>query len=293
MAQQPSFAATERIAYVGADDRVHVMSVTGGDDVALPTRGEAWSPRWSQVTGEIVFEQHLSTGPTISQLSVVDPATEAVRVLVPPELRVNYPPQEYWAYNFPQFTTDGSAVVYKKASSTRHNHAYMRVPAQGGPPAEIAGFGFFTRSSAFDISPADGRIAITENGLDAEAGSSRLVVANPDGSNSQVVLPLGSAYYHRPVWTPDGRMIAVAQDREPTAIWTLVLVDPGTKAQHALGNIPRESQYTFSPDGSRMVLSAGDTKQLRVIELANFNEQRPIGYGRMPSWELRRLVNGS
>ncbi len=278
-----------RIAYVGTDKQVHVTNTDGSGDTTFPTRGPASSPRWSPTSGKIVYGEELGSSPYRNQIVVLDPASRVSRVLVAPEVRSGdalHPPVEYWRYDSICWTPDGSAVVYKKASASRFNHAFMRVAAEDGSPQQVAGFSFLSAASVFDISPTGGRMAMTENGLDAQMGSSRLVVARPDGSDAREVLSLGGTYLYRPVWTHDGQAIGVAQQRDNQADWTLFLINPDTGAQRVLGNVPTGSSYTFSPDGEWMVLSTGDTTQLLLVNLANFADQRYLGNGAMPAWEL-------
>ncbi len=285
-----------RIVFIGTDNKVRVMNIDGSGRAAFPTRGPASAPRWSPTTAEIVYGEELGSSPYRNQVVVLNPATSVSRVLVAPEVRSGdalHRPIEYWRYESIRWTPDGSAVAYKKAATGRFNHAYMRVAAGGGSPQEVAGFDFFSAASVFDLSPTDGRMAMTENGHDAQVGSSRLVIADLDGSNTRDVLSLGGTYLYRPVWTPDGQAVAIAQRRDNQPDWTLFLVNPDTGTQRVLGDVPIGSHYTFSPDGKWMVLSSGRTKQLLLVNLANFSEQRPLGDGTMPAWEPARSGSGA
>ncbi len=162
----------------------------------------------------------------------------------------------------------------------------MRVPAGGGQPQELQGADthFLISTSDFDISPTDGRMAITDNGLDQRAGSGRLAVADLDGRNARILRPFGGAYYAVPVWTPDGRAIAVLQGVGDPVTWKLTLIDPDTGAQRVLGPVFPGSSYAFAPGGDWMVLADAATQQLLLISLANFAERRPIGRGFLPTW---------
>ncbi len=279
-----------RIAYVGLDKELRTLDVVGGGDLPLPTAGRPYSPRWSPDGRKIVYGEELSPSPRKTQIAVLDPATGLSHILVGPEVRFGdalHPPIQYWNYYSMCWTPAGDAVVYKKDSGARFGHAYMRVPAQGGEPEELPGsdYGFFSSASDFDISPTDGRMAITENGLDHNMGSGRLAVAYLDGCNVRIVRPFGGAYYAAPTWTADGREIAVVQGvgGEPV-IWKLTLINPETGAQRVLGPVSRGSSYAFAPDGKWMVLADSATRQLLLINLADFAERRAIGHGFLPAW---------
>lgn len=282
-----------RIAYVGLDQQLHVLDLADGADVPLHTVGQPYAPRWSPAGDAIVYGERLAASPPMparSQVAVLDLATGSSRLLVAPEVRFGdalNPPIDYWSYRCLCWTPDGAAIVYKKDSGARINHAYMRVSASGGQPEEILGTDthFFMSTSAFDISPTDGRMAITESGLDHQMGSACLVVADLDGSNRRTLRPLGGAYYFQPVWTPDGREIAVAQGSGGRVGWMLTLINPDTGAQRVLSPVSIGSDYAFAPGGGWLVLSDGDTNQLSLIDLANFGERHPIGYGHMPTWD--------
>lgn len=281
-----------RIAYVGLDRQLHVLDLADGVDMLLRTVGQPYSPRWSPAGDLIVYGERLAASPprpARSQVAVLDPATGFSRLLVAPEVRSGNalnPPIDYWSYRCLCWTPDGAAIVYKKDSGGRINHAYMRVSASGGQPEEIFGTDshFFMSTSAFDISLTDGRMAITESGLDHQMGSTCLVVADLNGRNRHTLRDFGGAYYFQPVWTPDGREIAVAQGSGERAGWMLTLINPDTGEQRVLGSVSQGSGYAFAPGGGWLVSSDGDTNQLSLIDLANFGERHPIGYGHMPAW---------
>src|SRR5438128_284910 len=94
-----------RITYVGTDNQIHIVRADGTGDRALATRGRPYTPRWSPISGELVFDEQLSANPFTFQLSVIDPATDVSRVLVPPELRFRNP-DDYFSYPYPHFTPD-------------------------------------------------------------------------------------------------------------------------------------------------------------------------------------------
>lgn len=278
-----------RIAYVGRDQQLHVLDVATGEDTPIPLAGRPYSPRWSPDGRRIVYGEELSTSPRRSQIAVLDSATRRSQILVRPEVRSGnalQPPVDYFNYHAICWTPSGDAIVYKKASGARMHNSYMRVPAGGGPPEELQGglTAFFLSTSDFDLSPTDGRMAITDNGLDHNAGSGQLVIADLDSSNRRVVRQFGAAYYASPVWTADGREIAVVQGVGEPVVWKLTLIDPDTGSQRVLGSVSYGSSYAFAPAGDWLVLADGDTGELSLARLDNFAERRLLGHGFLPTW---------
>ncbi len=276
-----------RIAYIGTDDQLHVMNADGSGDMIIPTRGKPSSPRWSPRTGEIAFAEELSTAPASYQVSVVNPAASSTRVLVIPEIaRTN--PDQYFALSHVRWTPDGSAVLYRKNGGNRVLQSLMRVDAAGGTPQSL---NYACTTCGFDISPTDGRVAMVENGLDQQAGSSRLLVFDLDGGNVRVVLPYGNSFYSSPSWTPDGRFVAVVQSVTTAQTPRLVLIDPGTGTERFLLGGPSVggSGYTFSPDGKTFVFSDGANKRLTLYNIGDRLDAQEIGAGTMPSFEAGRF----
>lgn len=278
-----------RIAYVGQGQQIHILDLDTGDDATFLTAGRPYSPRWSPDGRQLVYGEELSPSPRRSQIAILDPATGRTRVLVRPEVRFGdalHPPADYFNYHAMCWTPVGEAIVYKKASGARMHNAYMRVPAAGGPPEELQSgtSGFFLSTSDFDLSPTDGRMAITDNGLDADMGSGRLAVSNLDGSGLRVVRPFGGSYYAGPVWTADGREIAVVQGVGDPVTWMLTLIDPDAETQRVLGPVAQGTGYAFAPDGRWIVLADGDTGELLLARIDSFAERRSLGRGSLPTW---------
>jgi hypothetical protein len=275
-------APAGRIAYQGTDRKLHVASADGGGDSVVPTRGDAFTPRWSPGGGELVYSDELATEPFKGQLVIINPSTGAARAPVGPEVR-DPNVDTYWSYLQPRWTPDGTAVVYIRTGGGRVT-TIMRVPAGGGTPQELFSG---TSTTRFDLSPLDGRFARSEDAFAEEAvQGSELAVLGPDGTNVRVVLPRNGVFYFQPTWTPDGKEILVRRQaaRDSTTA-TLVLVNPDTGAQRVLGTVAGGSSYAFSPDGNWLVVAAGDTKHLGLVSLADFSTGQALGSGTAPSWE--------
>jgi dipeptidyl aminopeptidase/acylaminoacyl peptidase len=270
-----------QIAYQGTDGKLHIVGADGGGDRIVATRGNALAPRWSPDGTAIVYYDEQPGGPAQGQLVVVNPATGAARVLVAPQLR-DPDLGTYWSYLQPRWSADGRYVYYLLSGGSRTT-TIMRVAAGGGTPEEL----FYGVGTAhFDLSPADGRIALTDDAFSEEpAQGSRLVVIAPDGTGLRTVLPRSGVYYYQPTWAPDGRSIAVRRQFNPTsATSSLVLINPDTGEERTLGTLPGGSTYSFSPDGHWLVYATADARRLAVVNLGDFADQRPLGDGVTPAW---------
>ncbi|MFN8536262.1 MAG: hypothetical protein U0232_02140 [Thermomicrobiales bacterium] len=275
---------TGQIAYQGSDGKLHLVEAGGAGDRIIATRGDAYAPRWSPSGSEIVYYDELPTGPAKGQLVVVTPATGATRVLVAPSLR-DPDLGTYWTYLQPRWSNDGRFVYYLMSGGSRTT-TIMRVAATGGTPEELF---YGVGTARFDISPIDGRIALTDDAFSEERiPGSRLVVIAPDGTGLRTLLPRGGVYYYQPTWTPDGREIAVRRQSGPNSpSSSLVLVNPATGAERTLGAVPGGSTYSFSPDGRWLAYAAADAQRLTVVAVDDFASTRPLGNGLTPTWATR------
>jgi len=273
---------TGRIVYQGTDRALHIAQADGSGDNIIPTREQIFTPRWSPAGDRIVYNDELADAPFVGQLMVLDPATGTKRVLVVAEAR-DPSLDIYWSYLQPRWTSDGSAIVYIRSGGSRLT-TVMRVPANGGTPEELFDG---TSSTRFDLSPRDGRFALSDDAFAEEAvQGSRLVLISPEGYLQRTLLPRSGAYYFQPTWTPDGSGIVVRrQATRDSATAALVLINAETGAQRELGTVASGSSFTFSPDGTWIALAAGDTKRLSLIALDTFKEGAVLGQGASPSWE--------
>lgn len=271
-----------RIAYQGLDHTLRLANADGSGARTIATRGEVFAPRWSPDGAAIVYSDELATAPYRGQVAIADPATGATRVVVAPVARD--PDLElYWSYLQPRWTPDGGALVYIRSGGSR-TATVMRVSATGGTPQALFEA---TNTTRFDLSPTDGRIALSDDAYAEErVQGSRLVVLDPVGGGERQLLPRSGAYYFQPTWTPDGTGIVVRrQDARDSATATLVLVDPATGVQRTLGVVAGGSGFALSPDGDWLVVAAGDSKRLGLVAVADFHAGAALGDGAAPAWE--------
>ena len=271
-----------RIAYQGADHTLRVAATNGGAARTIGTRGQVFAPRWSPDGAAIVYGDELAEAPYRGRLALADPASGMTRVLVPEEAR-DADLGLYWSFFAPRWTPDGRAVVYIRSGGSRAA-SMMRVDATGGTPQELFAA---TNTTRFDLSPVDGRFALSDDAFAEErVQGSRLVVLNPDGGGEHQLLPRAGVYYFQPTWTPDGTGIVVRrQTARDSATATLVRVDATTGTQQILGTVAGGSGFALSPDGGWLVVAAGDTRRLGLLAVSDFHPGAALGEGAAPAWE--------
>jgi dipeptidyl aminopeptidase/acylaminoacyl peptidase len=271
-----------RIAYQGADHTLRVVAAAGGAARTIATRGHPFAPRWSPDGSVLVYSDELADAPYRGQLALADPATGGTRVLVPEEAR-DPDLGIYWSFLQPRWTPDGGSVVYIRSGGSRAA-SIMRVGATGGTPQELLPA---TNTTRFDLSPTDGRFALSDDAFAEErVQGSRLVVLDPDGGGERQLLPRAGVYYFQPTWTVDGTGIVVRrQAARDSATATLVLVDAATGTQRTLGTVAGGSGFALSPDGGWLAVAAGDTGRLGLVAVGDFRPGAVLGEGMAPAWE--------
>ncbi len=271
-----------RVAYQGTDGKLHIVGADGQGDRLIPTRGAAFAPHWSPNGAEVVYYDELTGDQPQGELVLLDPTSGAARVLVAPELR-DPSLGTYWSYLQPRWSHDGRTVYYLLGGGGRTT-TLMRVPAAGGTPEELV---YGVNTTRFDVSPLDGRLAVVDNAFSEESvQGSRLLLLDPDGANERILVARsGAVYYYQPTWTPDGRWIAVRRQPGPNSpTSSLIVVNPATGEQRTIGALPGGSTYSFSPDGKWLVYATTDSKQVMLVNLADFNNQRILASGITPAW---------
>ena len=271
-----------RIAYQGTDHTLRIVAADGGAARTIATRGKVFAPRWSPDGAAIVYADELADAPYRGQLALADPDTGATRVLVPEEAR-DADLGLYWSFYAPRWIADGRAVVYIRSGGGRAA-SVMRVGVTGGTPQELFAA---TNTTRFDLSPTDGRFALSDDAFAEERiQGSRLVVLNADGGGERQLLPRAGSYYFQPTWTPDGTGIVVRrQAARDSATATLVRVDAATGTQQVLGTVAGGSGFALSPDGDWLVVAAGDTGRLGLLAIGDFQPGAALGAGAAPDWE--------
>lgn len=187
------------------------------------------------------------------------------------------------AYNHLAFSPDGNHLYFlESADKTGNNRNLYRVPVLGGEPRQIV------RDVDSDIafSPNGNRMAYFR-GNDPIAGESRLLSANPDGTDEKVLLVLKTAL--PPLWlswSPDGKHVAYSLrrgDAGPGVMGGIRLLNLRSGKSSTLAMFTDKVLYDLHwlPDGRGLVVAYG-------ARPAVF--QRQIGYVAWPSGAFRTIT---
>ncbi len=104
----------------------------------------------------------------------------------------------------PRFSPDGSTLLFSRG--TRTEPAIYRVPAVGGEPRKIA-------SPAFDAdwSPDGREVVFARTEIRGTKVASALYRVAADGTNERLVAKIEGRIFARPLWSPDGTLIAAGE----------------------------------------------------------------------------------
>ncbi len=169
-------------------------------------------------------------------------------------------------YSHLAFSPDGNYLYFLEAADkTENNHNLFRVPVLGAEPRQIG------RDIDSDIafSPDGNRIAYFR-GNDPIFGESRLLSANPDGTDEKVLLVQPNATLP-PLWlswSPDGKRIAYAfrQVRASSkGLGGIGLFDLSSGKSSTLAAFPDKRVYELHwlPNGLGLVAVYGSQPQVR------------------------------
>ncbi len=153
----------------------------------------------------------------------------------------------------PAWSPDGSLIAYY--SNTRRG--IWLIPAQGGTPRKLTGFGShpaWSRDSqwiAFHSAPMDDYI---DDMYDVTSASTIWVV-RPDGTDARQVTHTGNptgSWQGAPSWSPDSKRIVFASSNH--TVWSISANGTGLVRLTEPGYLYRDPVYT--PDGTSVVFEA-------------------------------------
>jgi serine/threonine protein kinase/Tol biopolymer transport system component len=170
----------------------------------------------------------------------------------------------------PEFSPDGNYIYYRTAvNQTALFMNLVRLPVLGGAPQTI--------SKDVDAGPAisaDGRRMAYLRFNDPEVGKYRLLSANLDGSDEEVLLIEEKSRIEALAWSPDGRQLAFAYatpDVSPgTTIRAMDVVSKNTRTLGELGD--REVQaLAWTNDGRGFLVNYYVTTTLGSAQLGYYS----------------------
>lgn len=120
-------------------------------------------------------------------------------------------------------------------------------------------------------------------------GTERIWMRDLEGGEPQPVSPeYEPGYAYNPVFSPQGDRLAYLASLEGPESQEIALfvIDPdGGEPQH-LGLFEQPQNLSWSPDGSRLIFSAGPYDQPQLMEAAvESGEVRNLGGGSQPAWQ--------
>ena len=152
------------------------------------------------------------------------------------------------------FSPDGNYVYFKKAGiGTQSAWDLYRTPVLGGTPQKIVN----DVDSNITFSP-DGRRIAYARGNDPEVGKYRLLTANLDGSDEQILIIARNAADTFPrvlSWSPDGKTIIYSVYTGGKALGTIMSFDVATKQGKEFAAYPDDlvHEVTWLPNGRALL----------------------------------------
>jgi serine/threonine protein kinase/Tol biopolymer transport system component len=180
------------------------------------------------------------------------------------------------------FSLDGNYLYFVKRDESVGVGTLFQAPSLGGAPRQVT----VDLDSPISFSPDGKRFVFVRQVTKAK--TSKLIVANIDGSGEQDLLILTSPPHfsdNGPAWSPDGKRIAVADN--PTGEvdkYAVEIVDVDSKTKTRLGSLDWISpdQMAWLPDGSAILFNA------RVAKTSLNAQLFSLSY---PDAEVRRVTN--
>jgi Tol biopolymer transport system component len=257
----------------------YAVATTGGLCLARPdgshrvrlTRGMDRAPSWSPNGRSVVFSRQVGTA---TRILVANARGRVVRALT-----------QTAAFADPAWSADGRRIAYVSREA-RSRIVVVDTAGQTVGAVLAAPPAFISRPA---WAPNGRRIAFAEDPqMDGMAGSSRIVVANADGSGRRVLVDQASD----PAWSPNGSQIAyVAYPSRLSETGSIVVANAdGSGVRHITAAAGPESRPAWAPGGRRIAFTRlVGGKSTVVVARADGSGERvavgPRGAGAVdPAW---------
>jgi len=180
------------------------------------------------------------------------------------------------------FSLDGNYLYFVKRDESVGVGTLFQAPSLGGAPRQV----IVDVDSPISFSP-DGKRFVFVRQV-SKAKTSKLIVANADGTGEQDLLVLTNPPRFSdsgPAWSPDGKRIAVADN--PTGEfdkYSVEIMDIVSKTKTRLGSVDwlAPDQMAWLPDGSAILFNARVTRTSLNAQLFSLS---------YPDAEVRRVTN--
>jgi len=188
------------------------------------------------------------------------------------------PPTEV-RYTGLTFTPSGDFLYFTRIEPENPGLGFLYlIPVLGGTPHKL----ITDVDSPVSFSPDGQQLVFLRNS--GTEGSSKLIIAHPDGTDEHVLAQLPIPGYSSPAWSPDGKWIASTEiDPGSQNLGRLVVLDPANGKEKTIYAAPASLQKpAWMPDGRHLLFIFHDVT-------SDWNGQ--VGEVSLAGRKLHRITN--